>query len=88
MTLSRWRDSGHLERAVETAGGQQAFDAATGAMLDDARGWRLAEMRKRCGAHRRLRRRATQNRIASPGDADPPGNRVPTSKRPSAGGNI
>jgi DNA-binding XRE family transcriptional regulator len=48
-SVSRWRDSGHLERAVETAGGQEAFDAAVGAMLDDARGWRLAEMRKRRG---------------------------------------
>jgi DNA-binding XRE family transcriptional regulator len=47
--VSRWRDSGHLERAVETAGGQEAFDAAVTAMLDDARGWRLAEMRKRRG---------------------------------------
>ena len=47
--VSRWRDSGHLERAVETAGGQDAFDAAVAAMLDDARGWRLAEMRKRRG---------------------------------------
>lgn len=45
--VSRWRDSGHPERAVATAGGQQAFDAAVTAMLDDARGWRLAEMRKR-----------------------------------------
>jgi hypothetical protein len=26
--LQRWRDSGHLERAVGTAGGQEAFDAA------------------------------------------------------------
>jgi DNA-binding XRE family transcriptional regulator len=47
--VSRWRDSGHLERAVETAGGQDAFDASVAAMLDDARGWRLAEMRKRRG---------------------------------------
>src|ERR1700722_4936066 len=47
--VSRWRESGHLERAVETAGGQEAFDAAVAAMLDDARGWRLAEMRKRRG---------------------------------------
>jgi DNA-binding XRE family transcriptional regulator len=47
--VSRWRDSGHLERAVETAGAQDAFDAAVTAMLDDARGWRLAEMRKRRG---------------------------------------
>jgi DNA-binding XRE family transcriptional regulator len=48
-SVSRWRDSGHLERAVETAGGQQAFDAAVSAMLDYARGWRLADMRKRRG---------------------------------------
>jgi DNA-binding XRE family transcriptional regulator len=47
--VSRWRDSGHLERAVETAGGRQAFESAVAAMLDDARGWRLAEMRKRRG---------------------------------------
>jgi len=47
--VSRWRDSGHLERAVGTAGGKEAFDAAVAAMLDDARGWRLAEMRKRRG---------------------------------------
>lgn len=39
---SRWRDSGHLERAVETAGGQEAFDAAITAQLDDVSG-RLAE---------------------------------------------
>jgi DNA-binding XRE family transcriptional regulator len=49
MTVSRWRDSGHPERAVGTAGGQEAFDTAVGAMLDNARGWRLAEMRKRRG---------------------------------------
>jgi hypothetical protein len=36
-SMSRWRDSGHPERAVETAGGQEAFDAAVAAMLDDAR---------------------------------------------------
>ena len=47
--VSRWRDSGHLERAVDTAGGREAFDVAVTAMLDDARGWRLAEMRKRRG---------------------------------------
>lgn len=45
----RWRDSGHLERAVETAGGLQAFDSAIKAILDQARGWRLAELRKRRG---------------------------------------
>jgi hypothetical protein len=37
-STSRWRDSGHLERAIATAGGQQAFDTAVAAMLDDARG--------------------------------------------------
>ena len=47
--VRRWRESGHLERAVETAGGREAFDAAVGQMLDEARGWRLAEMRKRRG---------------------------------------
>jgi DNA-binding XRE family transcriptional regulator len=52
----RWRDSGNLERAVETAGGQEAFGASVAAMLDDARGWRLAEMRKR--------RRMTQEQVA------------------------
>ena len=48
-SVSRWRDSGNLERAVETAGGQEAFDTAVASMLDDARGWRLAELRKRRG---------------------------------------
>jgi DNA-binding XRE family transcriptional regulator len=47
--VSRWRESGNLECAVETAGGPEAFAAAVSAMLDDARGWRLAEMRKRRG---------------------------------------
>ena len=37
------------ERIDVPAGGQEAFDAAVTAMLDDARGWRLAEMRKRRG---------------------------------------
>lgn len=47
--VSRWRESGHLGRAAETAGGQEACGAAVAAMLDDARGWRLAELRKRRG---------------------------------------
>ena len=47
--VSRWRESGNLERAVENAGGPEAFAAAVSAMLDEARGWRLAEMRKRRG---------------------------------------
>ena len=41
--------SGHPERAVETARGQQALDAAVIALPDDARSRRLAGMRKRRG---------------------------------------
>jgi DNA-binding XRE family transcriptional regulator len=52
-----WRDTSHLERAVTTAGGPEAFDTAVTAMLDDARGWRLAEMRKR--------RSLTQEQVAA-----------------------
>jgi DNA-binding XRE family transcriptional regulator len=47
--VRRWRDTDHLDRAVETAGGRDVFDAAIGKMLDEARGWRLGEMRKRRG---------------------------------------
>lgn len=47
--IRRWRESGHLDRAVETAGGREAFEATLGQMLDEARGWRLAVMRKRRG---------------------------------------
>lgn len=54
--LRRWRDTGHLDRAIDTAGGLEAFDAAVGQMLDEARGWRLAEMRKR--------RNLTQEQVA------------------------
>jgi DNA-binding XRE family transcriptional regulator len=53
----RWRDTDHLERAVETAGGSEAFEAGVGKMLDEARGWRLAELRKRRGM--------TQEQVAS-----------------------
>ncbi|WP_028648845.1 helix-turn-helix transcriptional regulator [Nocardiopsis sp. CNT312] len=44
-----WRGSGHLERAIETAGGEQAFEEAVARLLDGARAWRLVEMRKRRG---------------------------------------
>ncbi|MDQ1295915.1 MAG: hypothetical protein QG608_3802 [Actinomycetota bacterium] len=54
--VRRWRDTGHLERAVETAGGQAAFDADVARMGEEARGWRLAQMRK----HRGL----TQDQVA------------------------
>jgi DNA-binding transcriptional regulator YiaG len=55
--VSRWRESGQLERAIATAGSQESFDAAVAAMLDDARGWRLAELRKR--------REMTQEQVAA-----------------------
>lgn len=47
--VRRWRDTSHLDRAIDTAGGRDAFDAAIGQMLDEARGWRLGDMRKRRG---------------------------------------
>jgi DNA-binding XRE family transcriptional regulator len=53
----RWRDTDHLQRAVDTAGGQEAFDAAVGEMFNQARGWRLAELRKR--------REMTQEQVAA-----------------------
>src|SRR5262245_42872370 len=55
--VKRWRDTDHLQRAVDTAGGQDAFDSAVGQMLDQARGWRLAELRKR--------REMTQEQVAA-----------------------
>jgi DNA-binding XRE family transcriptional regulator len=55
--VKRWRDTEHLARAVETAGGREAFGAAVEATLDEARGWRLAELRKR--------REMTQEQVAS-----------------------
>ena len=45
--VRRWRASGHLERAIETAGGREAFEAGLGQMLDEARGWRLADGRQK-----------------------------------------
>ena len=56
-SAKRWRDTDHLERAVDTAGGQDAFDTAIGEMLNQARGWRLAELRKR--------REITQDQVAT-----------------------
>lgn len=45
----RWRDTDHLDRAVETAGGPETFDDEVQRLRDQARGWRLAELRKRRG---------------------------------------
>lgn len=44
-----WRETSHLDRAIESAGGREVFDSAIARMLDEARGWRLAEMRARRG---------------------------------------
>ncbi|GAA0986017.1 MULTISPECIES: helix-turn-helix domain-containing protein [Nocardiopsidaceae] len=46
----RWRDSGHLEKAVESSGGQEQFEEEVTRLRDRARAWRLVEMRK----HREL----------------------------------
>lgn len=56
-SVKRWRDTDHLQRAVDTAGGQDAFDTAVGEMLGHAQGWRLAELRKR--------REMTQEQVAN-----------------------
>src|SRR5262245_38465564 len=48
--VKRWRDTDHLDRAVETAGGQDAFDAAMGAMRANERVWNLAVMQTRRGS--------------------------------------
>jgi DNA-binding transcriptional regulator YiaG len=45
----RWRDTDHLDKATETAGGEAAFASAVKQMEDESRGWRLADMRKRRG---------------------------------------
>jgi DNA-binding XRE family transcriptional regulator len=45
----KWRDTDHLEGAVETAGGPEIFDEEVHRLRDQARGWRLAELRKRRG---------------------------------------
>lgn len=52
----RWRDSGHLEKAIELAGGPEAFEAGVRRLEDEAQGWRLAEMRRR--------RKLTQAQVA------------------------
>ena len=65
-SVSRWRDSGHLERAVETAGGQQAFD-----ILGLRRGLRQAGCggRLRRGCQRSARLLAAQARLGRGGRA-------------------
>jgi DNA-binding XRE family transcriptional regulator len=52
----KWRATDHLERAIETAGGADVFHAEVQRLRDHARGWRLADLRKR--------RRLTQAHVA------------------------
>ncbi|GAA1587227.1 helix-turn-helix domain-containing protein [Actinoplanes couchii] len=49
MGTKRWRDTDHRERAISTAGGLEAFEAGVQQILNEARGWRLVELRKRRG---------------------------------------
>ncbi|MEV6554728.1 helix-turn-helix transcriptional regulator [Nocardia sp. NPDC051756] len=49
----RWRDSGHLERAIEVAGGPEKFAEGVDRLKDRARGWRLAELRKHRGLNQK-----------------------------------
>ncbi|WP_280469546.1 helix-turn-helix domain-containing protein [Nocardia brasiliensis] len=52
-THRRWRDTGHLDRAVETARGPEELEGGVEQLQDQARGWRLAELRKRRGLSQR-----------------------------------
>lgn len=47
--VRRWRETSHLDRAIDSAGSREVFDSAIARMLDEARGWRLTEMRARRG---------------------------------------
>jgi hypothetical protein len=55
----KWRDTDHLDRAVDTTGGPDDFDREVQRMRDEARGWRLADLRKR----RRLSRAEVARRM-------------------------
>lgn len=46
---TRWSDSGHRQRAERLAGGEEEFLAGVRRMLDEARAWRLVELRKERG---------------------------------------
>jgi hypothetical protein len=39
--IKRWRDSGHYEAAVETAGGEEQFLEGVQRLKDEAQRWRL-----------------------------------------------
>ncbi|MFI9407438.1 helix-turn-helix domain-containing protein [Nocardia sp. NPDC052316] len=48
-TQRRWRDTGHLERAIDAAAGPEGFEEGVEHLQDRARGWPLAELRKHRG---------------------------------------
>ncbi len=48
-----WRETEHLARAIETAGGDEAFADDVQRLRDETRGWRLADLRKRRGLTQR-----------------------------------
>ncbi|PXX64073.1 helix-turn-helix protein [Nocardia tenerifensis] len=52
-THRRWRDTGHLDRAIDTAGGPDAFEEGVERLEARARGWRLAELRKHRGLNQK-----------------------------------
>lgn len=45
----RWSEPGHRQRAEQLAGGEDDFLAGVHRMLDEARAWRLLELRKERG---------------------------------------
>ena len=46
---TRWNGSGHRQQAERLAGGEAEFLAGVHRMLDQARAWRLVELRKERG---------------------------------------
>jgi DNA-binding XRE family transcriptional regulator len=56
-SVKRWRDTDHLQRAVDTARRAGCLRRRGRQMLDQARGWPLAELRRR--------REMTQEQVAA-----------------------
>jgi hypothetical protein len=64
----KWRDTDHLERAIETAGGPEIFYDEVQRLRDQARGWRLAELR----APHRLKRSVPATTPSCASTSSPP----------------
>jgi DNA-binding XRE family transcriptional regulator len=45
----RWEETGHRQRAAQLAGGEEQFLVGVRRMLDEARAWRLVELRRERG---------------------------------------